>query len=335
MSNDTTAPMWAARFAGLTGIGIAIAIISADALASGHWTLEQVVMPCVIIITVISGHVGWSALRESKAGSAAGFALLFALGTTVTLYSSIGRQAANADAAILAAQAHNDRIERRRADLERVEAKLVEAEEHVARETKSRCKQRCQDWKDAATEAKAEVAAIERELAELGPPVPVSPKASRVAALVAWFGYEAASAKELLQLIDPFILTLWAELTGIVALGYGFPCHAPAPARATARQETVKAETAPPVETVPAPASAPETQRETMETVSKMRFTRRAAEADIRAILAQGETVPAQDVLKARWGVPKGTVSKWLGAFEERGIVHRETVGRRKTVSAR
>ena len=335
MTNTTTSDMWAARLAGLVGILIAIAIISADALTSGKWTLEQIVMPFVIIITVVAGHVGWSALREAKFGSVAGFALLFALGTAVTLYSSIGRQAANADAAILAAQAHNDRIARRKADLERVEAKLTEAEGHVARETKSRCKQRCQDWKNAATEAKAEVAAIEQELAELGPPVPVSPKASRVAALVGWFGYEAASTKELLQLIDPFILTLWAELTGIVALGYGFPCRAHAPARAAARTETAKPETQRLTETATSPASTRETVAETVETVAPIRFTRRAAETDITAILARGETIPAQDVLRDRWGVPKGTVSKWLGAFEERGIIQRETVGRCKTVSAR
>ena len=326
--SHTTGPMIAARFAGLVGICIAVAIISMDAIATGKWTIEQIAMPFVIITTVIAGHTGWSAFREGKLGSAAGFALLFAIGTATTLYSSAGRQAANAQTGILAATAHNDRIERRKVDLDDAKTKLKAAEAQVAKEVRSGCKKRCEDWKVEAQEARSEVASIERELTDLGPAVPVAPKASSVAALFGWFGYDVGRTKELLMLLDPFILTLWAELTSIVALGYGFPCHTPAQSRAAGRMETPKAET----ET---PKAGTETATETMETVAAIRFTRRAAETDIRAILARGETIPAQDVLKARWGVPKGTVSKWLGAFEERGIVHRETVGRCKTVSAR
>lgn len=334
-ATTTTAPMLAARFAGIVGISIAIAIISMDAIATGKWTIEAIAMPFVIITTVIAGHNAWSAWGEGKIGSALGFALMFAIGTGTTLYSSAGRQAANAEGAILAAQSHNDRISRREAALETTKARLEAAEANVAKEVKTGCKKRCEDWKVEAKEAKAAVAAIETELAELGPPVPVSPKASSVARLVAWFGQDEAATKELLQLIEPFILTLWAELTSIVALGYGFPLHAPAQPRATGRKETPKAETKAITETVPEPAPARETVTETMETVAPIRFTRRAAETDIQAILARGETIPAQDVLKARWGVPKGTVSKWLGLFEERGIIQRETVGRCKTVSAR
>lgn len=333
--NNTTGHLWLARIAGAAGITSAAAIISADALKSGQWQLDNVLMIGVIGVTVAAGHLIWRAIREWKIASAMGFALLFCLGTGVTLYNSVGRQAASADAAALKAQSINDRIERRRADLEQARTDLREADARVAEETKTGCKRICEGWTARAEAIRSTIPNIEAELLELGPPVPVAPKAGRVAQLLAWGGYDEASTKELLQLVDPFLLALWAELTAIVALGYGFPSHSPiAPQREPSAARAARGA----IETDPPPAARSETKPETVarsETVASLRYTRRSAEADLRAIVQSGETVPSQDALAERWDVPKGTVSRWLGDFEERGIIVRETVGRRKTVSAR
>lgn len=330
--NNTTGHLWLARIAGAAGIGSAAAIISADALKSGQWQLDNILMIGVIGVTVAAGHLIWRAIREWKIASAIGFAILFCLGTGVTLYNSVGRQAASADAAALKAQSINDRIYRRRADLEQARTDLLEADARVAAETKTGCKRICEDWTRRAQTIRSEIPIIEAELLDLGPPVPVAPKAGRVAQLLAWGGYDEASTKELLQLVDPFLLALWAELTAIVALGYGFPSHSPI---ATQREPSAARGA---IETDPPPAARSETKPETVarsETVASLRYTRRTAEADLRSIVQSGKTVPSQDALAERWDVPKGTVSRWLSSFEERGIIVRETVGRRKTVSAR
>lgn len=338
MSNTTTGPQWLARIGGFAGVLVAIAITLHDALVTGHWTLDHVFMPVVIGVTVSAGHLAWTAASEWKAGSTLGFALLFALGTGATLYNSVGRQSASADKEILAATAINDRIARKEADLEKARKDLDQAKADVAEETgKGGCKSICKDRKAIAEEIKDDIRALEAELAELGPRVPVSPKASRTAQVFAWFGVNEARTLEFLQLVDPFVLALWAELTGIVCLGYGFP-HRRSPKAAAAETEAPATETAPVMETKAEPM---ETVAETVRSLRIVsdggaRFTRRAAEADIREIVARGETVPSQEVLKARWGdVPKGTVSKWLSAFEEAGLIQRQMVGRRKTVSAR
>lgn len=63
-------------------------------------------------------------------------------------------------------------------------------------------------------------------------------------------------------------------------------------------------------------------------------YTRDAASADVVALVGRGQPIPTQDTLSERWGVPKGTVSKWLRRFEAEGLISRETVGRCKMVAA-
>jgi hypothetical protein len=62
-------------------------------------------------------------------------------------------------------------------------------------------------------------------------------------------------------------------------------------------------------------------------------FTRAAASADIVQLVGRGP-LPAQETLSERWGVPRGTVSKWLRRFEAEGLIRREMIGRCKQVAA-
>ena len=61
-------------------------------------------------------------------------------------------------------------------------------------------------------------------------------------------------------------------------------------------------------------------------------FTKQAAEADVIRLFRENGSIPSQETLSERWQVGKGTVSKWMGDFERRGLISRETVGRCKTV---
>ena len=63
-------------------------------------------------------------------------------------------------------------------------------------------------------------------------------------------------------------------------------------------------------------------------------FTRAKAQADVIQLVNRGKPIPSQETLSMRWGVGKGTVSKWLAAMEDDGLIQRETIGRCKTVRA-
>ena len=52
-------------------------------------------------------------------------------------------------------------------------------------------------------------------------------------------------------------------------------------------------------------------------------------------LLARGQPLPSQEVLRARWGLKhRATVSKWMTDFEAKGLIVRETEGRCKAIRA-
>lgn len=76
-----------------------------------------------------------------------------------------------------------------------------------------------------------------------------------------------------------------------------------------------------------------EASQEVKATVSSdvLPYTKERAEADLRGLTATLRLVPSQDVLAVRWGVGKGTVSKWIDSWE---WVGRARVGRMTNVFA-
>lgn len=57
-------------------------------------------------------------------------------------------------------------------------------------------------------------------------------------------------------------------------------------------------------------------------------YSKESAEADIVAFLRDDDFVPGMTVLGSRWKVAKGTVSKWVDDFCQRGIVEKVRVGK-------
>lgn len=77
------------------------------------------------------------------------------------------------------------------------------------------------------------------------------------------------------------------------------------------QRETAALEAAPAMETPAAPV---------LETVSEVplpgtQFTKEQAELDLHCLMANDGIVPSQQRLVERWGVSKGTVSKWLNSW--------------------
>jgi hypothetical protein len=83
-----------------------------------------------------------------------------------------------------------------------------------------------------------------------------------------------------------------------------------------------------------AEAKAPSGGSDIVSEIVSRAICRSRAQADIENMVRTGAVIPSQETLAERWGVGKGTVSKWLIGFENDGLIVRETVGRCKTVRA-
>lgn len=101
-----------------------------------------------------------------------------------------------------------------------------------------------------------------------------------------------------------------------------------------ARVETVET-SAKPLETRAGQISLPAPHEETDDLPpSGGQKNKQEALADLLTLSAMGHSAPSQDWLAERWGRPKGTVSKWLGEWEDRDLITRSQDGRCKAVSA-
>lgn len=212
----------AARVAGVFATTGALAILSADAFTSGHLALDHFLLPVVVAITILSGHLvgkaGWRAPL-----SAFGFAIVFLIGTGLTVYTSAGRQAKSAELSMGDAAASNAelaKLQRERAD---AKARWQTADDKATAEmTGQKCLERCKAWKDRATDIQARIDILDAGIKRIGGEKTVAPTAHRVADVLALFGYDHKTAKRLLITLEPFAYSLFLELAAIIAFGYGF-----------------------------------------------------------------------------------------------------------------
>jgi hypothetical protein len=341
MADSSTPKRGLAIAAGLAFTAGAVVILFGDALwAPAQWAAYHYITLLTIFGTIAAGHLTVSAWRARHV-STAGFALLFLAGTALVVYQSVGRQAEVADTRASAVESRNALIDRKKADLiearDRVQAAELQVSEEMAgrpdkngRRTKaSSCGKDCKDWQTRARDAMASVKALEADLASLGPPMTVSPKADRMAQLAAVFGGDFSKWKSALILVEPFLWTVFFELGSVVSLGFAFGHNrrvTPGITRTTVPATvatTVIADADNDLEPLP---PKPNNRRRIA--------TKAAAEADVIQLVARGEPIPSQDSLAERWGVHKGTVSRWVREFEDRGVIRRSVVGRCKMVAA-
>lgn len=303
----------------------AIALLLSDALG-GHYTIEHGMVPLVVLITVASGHLVSTAIRDRKVIAAFGFALAFVIGTAVTVLNGVGRQTEGAETKAAAATAHNTTLAAKLEDLKTSRQRLGDANRMVDHETRNGgCGRNCQDWRRRASEVQSHISVIEAEVGKLGGAKPVNAKAEKAAQIAALFGGDHDRVKAAVTLLEPVMVPFLLEWVAIVALGFGFG-HRGNRQSAHVQRASVTA-------TVPATVGndngLPPTNggQRTVATKAK-------AEADVIRLVARGEELPNQETLAERWGVHKGTASKWLGEFERRGVVTRTRDGRSKRVAA-
>jgi hypothetical protein len=63
-----------------------------DGFKTGHWTTEHLILPVLMLVSILTGHLFQAALRDLKILSAAGFLLVSAAATWGIVYTSVGNQ---------------------------------------------------------------------------------------------------------------------------------------------------------------------------------------------------------------------------------------------------
>jgi hypothetical protein len=81
-------PQWLALIAGLAVTAATIAILTGDALTTGRWSQDQWLSLVILFVTIAFGHLA----RDARWVSALLFWALFAAGTALVVYTSVGRQ---------------------------------------------------------------------------------------------------------------------------------------------------------------------------------------------------------------------------------------------------
>ena len=309
----------AAILAGAAATVLSIALLLRD--VRDPWSVDAALPPVLVLVTIIAGHNVWRALRRGRLISATLLALLTVFGSSLVVWEQMGRRAEARDTKV--ASAEDNSVQR-----QRLQKKLTEAEEVLGTHRASRDRE-CATGKGKQCDGKqytvatweAAVTGYKAELTGLGTPKPVDPKAERLAALsnMIGFGAEDAKVRSLVAMFDPLAVPLFLELGAIILFGYGL---SPVPRRRSATMETVATVTHLSAEDSP----------ETSPPGGGM--TKIAAERDLITLLALKKPIESQDHLADRWRVGKGTVSKWMSEWEDRGIVTRSIEGRRKLIVA-
>lgn len=209
---------------GVAATGGALIILLADPYMTGTWRLDHVLLPLIVAITIASSHLFGTAVRQWRLLPALGFVFIFAMGTALTVYSSVGAQKSGAEARqVVKVASHNGALEAKRADIEHARARFRQAEAMADREmTGERCRDRCKDWRLRAKEVQARIDALDRELAGLGSEQVAPSKARPLSVAMGVLGYDVAAVETVAATFEPFAYALMFEMTAIVAFGFGF-----------------------------------------------------------------------------------------------------------------
>ena len=111
----------------------AIGLLLADAIDTGRWTQEHALVPLVVGLTVATGYLASTALWRARLLAAIGFAVAFAIGTTITVLNGVGRQSEGVAVRMAEASRHNKVVADKAADLNRARLRLEQANQMAER----------------------------------------------------------------------------------------------------------------------------------------------------------------------------------------------------------
>lgn len=308
MTAYTTGRNWLSIAAGVIAGGAATSLLIRDGFATG-FTLDHALMPALVALTVVFGHLAISAMKDTRLLAALAFAGLAAFGSAMTVYETTGRRAEVRDAKVMtagASQAERSHLMKMRAEAEET---LKKHRDDLPTACKVDYSDRCNAKKYTIKTWEAAVKGYAAELQAM-PVVPVDAKAERVAAVAAMFGLPAEMVKARVQTFEPMLFPLFLELGAIVAFSFGFG----------GRREMVK-------ETVATKAQQP---------LQALDYTNTDAitDADLEELkkILRGKVVNNKE-LASLLGVSTGEASKRVSDAVAAGLVQRERVGKNAMIS--
>jgi hypothetical protein len=306
--------------AGTASAGASIYMICEDAIKSGHWTREDVLVPVMVVCTILFGHLIVSAFRAAKPVAAAGFVLAFSVGTALTINTSVERQGLVADTR--SANIEFIASERRRlTGLRDEQLEMLQKEQVLQdKECKSGAGKRCTGIQTSLNTYTGAVAGYQAQLDKLPVVVPIEHRmASVIAVFAANEAATKAKAERALTLLTPFMFSLFFEVGSIVAFGFAFGSSRSRghhPEQTKPAQDDVKPE---PKQTINHPP--PRRQGSQLPELSDYEI-----EALRKAF--HGESHLNNKKLAVRMQVHKSEASRRATKAVELGLVSRQRVGR-------
>lgn len=295
---------------GVLAAGGAIALLVKDAFVTG-WTVEHALMPVLVSLTVLSGHLFWSALKAFKLISACGLAVLTMMGSGITIYETMGRRAASRDMTVAVATQSVETLARVAGDHAKTKALVAEAQAWVASECKSGAGPKCQGVTFILNQRSASLASLDKMLSDSRPAPAADPKAERVAALAGVFGVSDRMAVKLaVSTFEPFAFPLFLELAAIVLFGLGTGCQRPM-----------------------APATNHVAPAASLAITEENRDITDAEIDELRRLLQMSKGPLTNKEVAERLRVSKGEASKRVTRLVEVGEVRREKAGREVAIS--
>lgn len=331
-------------FTGVTGF-----TIFNDVWNGAAFTIAHLNAAAALVAAIAAGHMALPALWRGQVLPALGLAVIFVASTGYIVTSAGARNAEVSQhraAAILKTNeertAQQAKVVEAEVDVEKAKADYDTAKQLAARECASGKGRRCDgriETRDSAAKdlekAESHAGLMRGRLAMLGPEEQPFAGYRHAAAVFAAAGLGDASIIEArLELLLPFVLVLISEVGTLVFLGLALGHRNNTGNRRGAEKTaaTVAATNDNSCESCPPPKGG---QRATVAVRNPRTVaSKAAAEADVVRLVARGEPLPSQDTLADRWGVHKGTASKWLADFETRGLISRRREGRAKRVAA-
>jgi len=191
-------------------------------LHAAPFSLKHAITVVVVAGTIMVGHQVHTAWHSKLRGSALGFGVLFLVGTLLTVYSSVGRQAEHTMVASAEVELADKARARATKGLAEAETMLADAQRDLAKECKTGKGKRCEGIKATVDVYDAAARGHKAELDKLGPAKVATPEAKRAGELAAVFGADQTKVEAAMILLIPFLTTLFLELGAIICLGYGF-----------------------------------------------------------------------------------------------------------------
>jgi hypothetical protein len=308
-----------ATIAGLVFLTGTLIILFEDVYKGAQFVLHKHGITLVILTgTMLVGHLMNASRIHRQWLSAVGFFVLFLAGSALVIYSSVGRQVATSTQVTATA----GELSKRRAEIKDARTQAQGMLNTARAKTETLCKvdgDRCAGNKRTIDVYQAAVKGHDAELREIGEePLPVNADAEQFAEIVAVFGADKAKVKAGSLLAAPFVITLFLEFGMIISFGQAFRVY----------RRPIIMLTPPATKAVeafqPLPrggGDGPATKIEALD--------------DLQRLIDCGAGFGSQDELVARWGRPKGTISKWLTEWEDTGeIPARTLVGKCKQLTA-